>query len=519
MTLYRPHPKNILLFFGALFLATAVKYVPAHILHPHAALVVQYVIYCLMIQGWGRTVLDRVYNTHIIIYARILVIAFILMLALRVMRHTAYEGVFPWERVLWYWYYLPALAIPMISFFMSCYIGKPEGWHMPRKVFLLLIPYLALFVTIVSNDSHQLAFRFKDLNATSLDGGYRVGILYIVAQIWMMGFAIMALIQLYHVCKKAGLPAYITAPAVIVGLGILHTILYATFRTTFVLQMVDARAMTVVVTIGVWETCLSTELLPNNRHHIPLFTASTVPMEIADESGFVQFISAGLRRGALLEEGKLFRMRKYDIPAGSLRWYEDVTEAAQILKQTEENAAERERLNHQLEVQTMLKKDAEKAEARARVYDRALRVIRPQMKLLEDGIRALQGLPEKEIKRLLPTSCVYAAYIKRRSNLTIISDGVELLPVQELHFCLRETAEALAMVPVGVIYQQSMEDGRMIMPVRIAEVYDAIEQEIEKTLSVMDRILIRLTCADDATNVVMEIEGRGIKKIERRWAL
>ena len=63
-------------------------------------------------------------------------------------------------RYIWYLYYLPLVYIPLLILFASFYMGKADSYRMPRRMNLLYIPALLLFLLVMTNDLHQLVFRF-----------------------------------------------------------------------------------------------------------------------------------------------------------------------------------------------------------------------------------------------------------------------------------------------------------------------------------------------------------------------
>ena len=73
-------------------------------------------------------------------------------------------------RYLWYLYYLPMLLIPLLSVFAAVSLGKPESFRLPHWSRLLYIPAGVLFLLVLTNDLHQIAFVFPADAAVWSDG-------------------------------------------------------------------------------------------------------------------------------------------------------------------------------------------------------------------------------------------------------------------------------------------------------------------------------------------------------------
>lgn len=498
--------------------ANALHLVPPHILSYQMIHLLQYMIYVLLILGWATTVSARLYHPQIRIYHGLLIVCFMLELFFRGMRHIVFMGILPWERIFWYWYYVPELAIPMISYFMTQYIGRKEGYRIDKRIFLVLIPYALLSIGILTNDHHGLAF-IIDKTASSLARDHRVSYLYVVAQVWLFFFAVLSIIRLYRVCKAAGLKAYVWPPALIVLFGAAYMVLYTLNRSTMGVGFIEARAMFFTITIGVWESCLSMGLVPNNRFYDRFFDASDIPMEILDDKGNVRFISAGERAGIAKDTDRAFRTREYPIPGGSVRWQEEITDNLRVAKQLEKANAELDGANKRLARQARVKLDTTRAEARTRLYDSALLAVERQLSMVEERLKACRTLTGEARRDMLASLCVPASYIKRRSNLILISEATQSLPVQELHFCLREIHEALALIPIGTHYESDIASAVNVPTRFIMEVYDALEALVEEHLPEMEQFSLTLTADETKTEISAWMSGEHLERIERRWAL
>lgn len=510
-------------FYVALYLlvlvgVSALQFVPPHILSYKMVHFLQYILYVLLILGWATFSSARLYHPQLRVYHSLLIFCFMLELFFRGLRHIVFMGILPWERVFWYWYYVPELATPLLSWYMTQYIGRKEGYRVDRRIFLTLIPYAALCLGILTNDHHGLAF-ILDKTTSSLARDHRVSYLYVVAQIWLFFFAVLAVVRLYRVCKAAGLRTYVWPPALIVLFGAVYMVLYTMNRSMRGVGFIEARAMFFSVTIGVWESCLSTGLVPNNRFYDRFFNASHIPMEILDEKLRVRFQSAGAKDTEEALSLRHYRTMTFPIRGGSVRWKEDVTESERVARELKKTNAQMEEANRRLALQAKVKLDTTRAEERSRLYDAAILTVEKQMREVEERLKACASLSGESLRDMLAMVCVPASYIKRRSNLMLIAEDAETLPLQELHFCLRETVEALALIPVGTHYETRIDTDRRIGVQTIMETYDAFESLVEEMLPRLEQISITLVSDEREASLCLWMGGEDLPRIERRWVL
>ena len=64
------------------------------------------------------------------------------------------------QRYAWYLYYIPMLLIPTVSLYLAFYIRQPEDYKLPKRRWLLFLPALFLIGIVLTNDMHQLVFKF-----------------------------------------------------------------------------------------------------------------------------------------------------------------------------------------------------------------------------------------------------------------------------------------------------------------------------------------------------------------------
>ena len=156
--------------------------------------------------------------------------------------------------------------------------------------------------------------------------------------------------------------------------------------------------------------------------------------------------------------------------------------------------------------------------ARIRLFESALRETKPQ---IDEAARLLQRLktetlPEETKRRLFAEIAVLMTFVKRHANLKLLEEVQKTLPLQELHFCLRESAEALALLPVSMLYTQEMQAEETMDSARMWQMYDRFEAEMEAVLSQIDRLRMQLVSTKDSVELLLRMAGRQMPEKEAR---
>lgn len=117
-------------------------------------------------------------------------------------------------RYLWYSYYIPLILAPLLSFYAALGVGRQDEERLPHAWYALLIPAGLLIAGVLSNDVHQLAFRFAQ---SPEKGSYTHGALYTLVMIWGVGWMTAAVAMIFSKCrvlenrKKAWIPVCVFA--------------------------------------------------------------------------------------------------------------------------------------------------------------------------------------------------------------------------------------------------------------------------------------------------------------------
>ena len=158
-----------------------------------------------------------------------------------------------------------------------------------------------------------------------------------------------------------------------------------------------------------------------------------------------------------------------------------------------------------------------KVKERTRLYDTALGETGDRLDTIRKLLvhcEALTGTTETEDaeqRKTLAVIGLLGAYVKRRSNLVLLAQRSETLPLSELHFCLRESNEALALIPVSTVYANETDETVSVSARAMMRVYDTFQDRIEQMLEGMEYLKMTLKQEAERVLLVLQVGGAGMR--------
>ena len=448
-------------------------------------------IYMTLALGYAVSIQQRIMQTAV----RRLMLAAVGMAALWIFLRTCKYRFFASEqitRLLWYLYYLPQLFSPTLALLASLHLGRREDQPPMRPWYLLLLPAGLLFLGVMTNDLHHLAFRFTP-------GGdnddYTHGPLYFLAVGWMLGMMASSVVVLFRKSRVRRGRKFIWLPGVLFAAGFALSLLSFTDIIT-AYKIPELFCATFMVT---WECCIRIGLVPTNTNYGGFFAASTLSAQIADQQDRVVFRSAEARQLTEAQmqsahEGMVSldqdtQLYSHGIQGGRNYWKDSITELNRIRRQLEETAGLLAEENELLRAENEARLQQARLEEQNRLYDSMLPAVRPQLntvsRLLDD---ATPDAPDFD--RRMALVCVYGAYVKRRCNLTLIQQSESHTGLQELALCIRESLGYLSAYGVSEAFRQ--QGDAQLPPSGVILVYDFFEAAVEASLPELSALMVNL---------------------------
>ena len=387
------------------------------------------------------------------------------------------------ERHLWYGYYIPILLMPLISLMIALSIGKTDNEALNAKLKLLYIPDILLIAGFLTNDWHQLAFRFRPGFDNWVDD-YTHGVLYYLALVWIIALVLAALIYIVRFSsvnagKKRGI-----IPLAVIIVSLMGVAVYnlTDFRHTRMLNVPELFCFCVV---AFWEACLQTGLIPSNTGYDLLFKHSHLAAKITDNSGNTVYEAAAQK-----QPNAHYIEHRNRISGGEVVWLEDVT---LIKQQKEELELANLRLSRRAELQekeNALKEERTQLAEQRRIYDRLNASLSAQTEHIH---RLVSEAEENEAVRKsnMLWMCVIGAYIKRKTNLMLLAEKHENLALSELNLAYKESLTYLSKAGVsckiGAMPEVEVPAGLLLFA------YDELETLIERKMPAIEAVDICIT--------------------------
>lgn len=435
--------------------------------------------------AWGISVRNRVMQPQVL---RLLMYVMGLILFWFVIRLFKYEFVenLVLLRYLWYLYYLPMLFIPLCALFTAMLLGKSELARLPNYAGILSVISAVLWLFVMTNDLHQLAFRFPP-GKPWIDNDYGYGPVYYSIVLWLLLCGLSFLIILLYKCRVPASRKFIWLPGVPVMILLAYTILYLLRVPWLFVFFGDLPAAFCLCYVAILEGCMQTGLIQTNTGYDMLFEVAAVQAQIMDENWNTcyQSSTAPLDTETLLQAeaapvllNRNTLLKTNRISGGHVVWQEDVTELADTLEQLEENQRELEDENFLEREALRAKEEVLRLQEKNRLYDLIGTYTRPQVALLDALLKAYDRAEGENVRRRLLTKiCVIGAYIKRCGNLLLIRESSEMASVSELLKAMEESMRNLELTNAECGLTCTVE--KEISAAVMVEAYTFFEQIVE----------------------------------------
>ena len=410
-----------------------------------------------LLMYFNEHIIDRGLRIHLVVVACMICV----WMLLRGAKYIAFEESETVARHLWYAYYVPAMLVPQISVYAALTVGRGFGESRAEKTAAVLttIVTFALMATILTNDVHQLVFRFKP-GFADWDWDYTRAPLFFIAYAWIYLLFGVMLAVLFRRCRLSESRKLIWIPVIPVACGLIYQILYilGLWPKVSGSSFNEAPEAVCFAMAGVWLSFIYIGLIPSNEGYGELFSVSRLSAQIADGDLKVVYRSEGasdLERDQLAAEGPILlgpdtRLHRKAVRGGFVYWQDDISELNRILGELTELGEKLSEEAELLRLENELKEDMTSIEAKTRIYDGISARTAKQSRLIE----SLCGEAEKDpsaFGKNMAEVCVAAVYIKRYANLSLLSAGGGSMSSDELFLAIEESLRSLESAGVAAL--------------------------------------------------------------------
>lgn len=471
-------------------------------------------IYIGMIAGWGISLHRRILQNQARRYLSAIAGLMVLWLTLRTVKYSIND--IDAERYLWYFYYLPMLLIPTFSIAAAMSLGKPEDYRLPRWLVILYIPALVLLALVLTNDVHQLVFRFPE--GLMSDWEYSYGIGYYVVAGWEGICALLALGIILYKCRIPHTNVFLWLPTIPFAMAIAYAVCYVRGVYWVWLLAGDITVSLCLLITAIFESCIQCRLILSNQGYETLLVLTTVPTQITDKSYQVRYASGSVSSVSkeAMEQAVSTTcamnphtlLKGHPVEKGYVFWQEDITELVEVADALQITQSELRDTGDVLKAESDQKARWLRLTEQNRLYDLIEQQTSHQMQLLDRLLGQLRKAENiDEAKDILGRIVVIGTYIKRRSNLIFASSQRRTVAAEELRLCLNESVSNLRLY--GVSCQANLELAGQLQQETAYAVYDLFEAVVEAALPGLSSLLFYAGEQDQLISVRIGVLGGG----------
>lgn len=491
---------GILQFFDDLIAQKAVQYI--------MSLATHFILIGLAI-FWAISIYDRITQKRLRRAIVLLAMFIVLLLFLRFIKYKLFETNEIVKRYLWYAYYIPQTAIPLLMLFAACYVGRDERKPVIGWLKWLAIPAVIMILLIMTNELHEWAFDFNsDFVNWSTD--YKHGFIYYLNIAWQLILSVLSVCIVFYKCKISQCRNRIWA--LIIGFAVFVTLIILSFFG--VIRSYNVPELFSLTYVFVFECSVQIGLIPSNGNYPRYFKLSNISAAIINDKGEIAFQSdnaclpsaeeiKGLKSGIVSADGNTV-INAQEISGGQIIWSDDLTYINEInakIKEIQDNLNEESEL---IRAENELKEKQAKIEETQKIYNNIESAVICQIAEIE---RILSGASadDADFAEKMKRVGVLGAYVKRRSNLTVIAEKEKSSSFAEVGLCIKESLNNLEVCGVNCAFVRSVNEG--ISTENALFLYDGFEYAIENIMeSITD-----LTAYLDATNefIIMRLVMEG----------
>ena len=343
----------------------------------------------------------------------------------------------------------------MLSVFVSQSLGKPEDFHLPRWTKLLYVPTVLLLLLVLTNDLHQRVFSFP--SGILSDAAYRYERGYFFVLGWELFCAALSLFMIVTKCRIPHTKRVRWLPLVPFALSLAYVYAYAEKIHWVWVLAGDMTVAQCLMFTGIFESCIQCGLIQSNRGYDELLEATTLPVQITDETFCTKHASATMRPPLPQSELRQITqdtvqldddtlLKRHKLRRGWAFWKEDISELNQLRQELELTCDELRDVGDVLAAENAQHARLLKLTEENRLYDMMEAQTARQIAMLQERLTELKKTDDPaRAECLLGQIIVIGTYIKRRNNLIFVGVQRGSISVQELRLCLNESAENLCL--------------------------------------------------------------------------
>ena len=464
-----------------------------------------HVILLSLVIFWGVSIIHRIIRKDLRLYLLIIAIFILFFLVVRMIKYGLTKNDDILNRYLWYSYYVSQCLIPPTLLLASLSIETKDGKPLKKTWFLIFIPAIILLSLIYTNDLHQLAFLFEYHNN---EFSYKHGIVFYLAIIWEILITILSLIIMIIKCQVSACRKKIWIPIfTFLGCVFISTICFLVNISSFKIPELLCFSCIMII-----ESCIDIGLIPSNINYEKYFYHSMCSAFITDDNLQVIYrsksslsldkeqLKAAIISPIMVNKNTRFYGTK--IHGGYTFRSEDLSLINEINNGLQEAKQQTKEENDIIEAENEMKKQSAKIDEQKKLYAKVETYTKDEINKL-NNLLLHKTINEEDFINKMRFACVLAAYIKRRSNLILLSKKDQLMDVDELALSINESISYLSLTNIECFLDFNLK-GKINSDI-LGTIYDFFEMCVVIDPYLQASFLVHLFQKEK--NIIIKIES------------
>lgn len=414
------------------------------------------VLYTIVIFMWMHNMINRVLRPSIVTRFKLIGILLICYLTVRTVKYEIFMGNEDAVRIARNFYFVFPLILTQLVFLTSLHVGKSERENINKYWNLLWIPTCVSALLILTNDYHELVFSV-DPNARGLN---LYGPVFYIILIYIGILAILTITFTMLYSTKTSHMSSVNLPISILVIWAIYTYLYMTEWEPFefVKILFKSSEFNILMVLLFIESLVFMRLLPSNRGYESFLQLSSLNIGIVDSNNEMIFrpkkysdidltlVDKAILNPIFIDEDTL--LESANITGGTSFWFVDFTDFNNLKRKLLSMSEDMLNENELLKANNALEKNMVKVEEAREIRVHIQMKLKPQFDQLK---YILMNLPEDEdlFEVKLKHACFLDVYIKRYSNLFLITKNKKILELAELRLAFGESLDYLKLSDVN----------------------------------------------------------------------
>ena len=470
------------------------------------------VLYTVVIFLWMHNMISRVLRHSIVTKFKLIGILLICYLTVRTVKYEIFINNEDAVRVIRNFYFVFPLILTQLVFLTSLHVGKSERESISKYWNLLWIPTCLSALLSLTNDYHELVFSLDP----KVRGLHMYGPVFYFVIIYIGVLALLTITFTMLYSTKTSHMSSVNLPIFILLIWGLYTFLFMIGWEPFeyfkiIFKSAEFNILMVLLFI---ESLVFMRLLPSNRGYESFLQLSSLNIGIVDLNKEMIFrpkeykdidlalLDKALKSPIFIDEDTL--LESANITGGTSFWFVDFTDFNNLKRKLLSMSEDMLNENELLKANNALEKNMIKVEEAREIREHIHMKLKPQFDQLK---YILMNLPEDEnlFEVKLKHACFLDAYIKRYSNLFLITKNKKILDLAELRLAFSESLDYLKLSDVHTSLDWNLS-GRFDAKYCI-DLYEIFQYALEFYMPGIDILQVSLDRKDRLPSLSIRITG------------